>query len=161
MQAMAARAPRLLVDAARMGHVRGHSRFRLRAATIVARVALAIARRTSATAQGEEIMTAWPHAPSLRLWLLLAGTVVVFFLGFVVVTVAGGIEAPMLADLYWWGLICLGLGHVASTVWVVQRHSRRDPEIEREWVVAAVVYTGLEVGLLALYLRWLAQPFPV
>ena len=106
-------------------------------------------------------MTAWPHAPSLRLWLFLTGAIVVLVLAFIVVAVGGGLGASILGDLYWWSLTCLGLLHVASAMYVIRRHGRGDCDVGMEWVVAAVVYTGVEAVLVMLFLAWLARPFPV
>ena len=106
-------------------------------------------------------MSDWPRAFSLRLWLVLTGLIACLFLAFVVVGVAGGVEVTFLDDLYWWGLLCTVLVHVGATGRVVWRSRRSHAEVTGEWVAATILYTSIELVVVAMFLAWLAQPFPV
>ena len=102
-----------------------------------------------------------PNSGPLRAWLSLAGGIAALFIGFVVAAITGGMDHASLGNLYWWGLVGAGAAHSLVTWFVVRTATRRPYEIDREWVVGAAVYTGVELVLLVLFLAWLAQPFPV
>jgi hypothetical protein len=106
-------------------------------------------------------MNPWPNSRPLRAWLWLAGGIAALFIGFVVVAITGGVGHASLGNLYWWGLVGAGTAHGVVTWSVVRTATRRPTEIDREWVVGTIVYTGVELVLLVLFLAWLAQPFPI
>ena len=109
---------------------------------------------------GEGLMALMPKGVALRLWIGLAGSIIAALTVFVLVTVTNlPVVGIVYSPLFWWVVLVLGLCHVGSALWVVATWAVAVRRGERDWCVAAVVYTTVEAAWLTWFLAWLRHPF--
>jgi hypothetical protein len=101
-----------------------------------------------------------PKAMVLRLWIGLAGAILSLLAVFVGLTVTNSpAVGAVFSSAFWWVLLILGAGHFGVAVWVIAARPCTARDSDREWTVAVVVYTIVEILCLAWFLRWLWHPF--